>query len=133
MKCPKCGSVMKGVYDRRYNRKCFNCGTMKKVDIKELEHQQRLDSVLSKFESVWDSQEPYKQLILHTKDDCKKLVGGIWKKMKTISYLYKEDSSEQFYLIVDFYLDNVLENTYEIERSLDTVESLIKDLEDNDG
>ena len=110
MKCPKCGSVMKGVYDRKYNRKCFNCGTIKKVDIKELEHQQRLDNVLSKFEKNRNPKS--NEYYYHYKES---LLMAIDIDRESKFSLYHD--SEDVGLLI----------------SLNTVESLIKDLEDNDG
>ena len=108
MKCPKCGSVMKGVYDRKYNRKCFNCGTMKKVDIKELEHQQRLDNVLSKFKKVM-----------------------IKAESGNLTYLYQ--TNNDFIAIGYYEIENHFKLLTNIPSppiiSLNTVESLIKDLE----
>ena len=89
----------------------------------------RTERVLNKFTEVWDSQEPYRSFMLNIKDNSKTLVDGIWKSERAVSYLYKEDSSDIFYLIIEFYLDDELMTTYEVERTLKTVESLIEDFE----
>ena len=120
MKCPKCGSKIKGYhttyYDRdeehyltKYNKSC-NCTCWEFDEFKQLEHQQRLDNVLKHFEK---SNEFYwKPILTNTKD-------GI------LVSIYHEN--ETFYLECrNTYAGNKIQNQKEI--SFNTVEALLKDL-----
>ena len=106
IKCPKCGSEMKRVYDRKFNHKCFECGTMRNIPFEVLEKQARLDKVLSKMK-YHKSEVEYYYYLLETN--------------LSINYV-----NNKFYLEGQEVHDKV-------NISLDTVESLIKDLEAQNG
>ncbi len=124
-KCPKCGSEMIHrpslfVYSCT-NGKCYHnidAGSVL-LDVKS-DYEKRLDKVLSKFYKVIDGN------IFALRFDIKT---EVLDNAKTEVYLYTETNGKLILEMVDVYVDEEWLMTTEIEHSLDTVESLLKDLE----
>ena len=125
MKCPKCGS--ENISDRvtHFDYHCIDCKNVWKLpynyDIKKLskeaKHQQRLDKVLSKFEEVGKGYYRYD------------------KEYKGQNYFvldYRKDETQFNMMTSSMDLDNYFMpiDLDLVEKLVDTVEHLIKDMEE---
>jgi len=141
MKCPKCDSnnyrtresALK--HSNMHIKKEYECQCGHRYDEVDTEYyKQRLSDVLGKMTSEWDSQYPYKELLLDTRSYGSLINKGTeeeyWADMTVTTTLYREDSTAIFYLMTTSYRDNELLSTDgEFEVNLTVAEELIMMLE----
>jgi len=131
MKCPKCGSEKTACFPEcpeaiAYCR-CHNCEHIFDYT-NDMIHQQRLDKVLSKFEKDEDRTVSGLVYNITETEDLLSLDSNIKVKV----YLYTETRGKLFLLMIETYIDNEWMTTIELERSLDTVENILLDMEAQD-